>query len=116
MVDIGKNGRLVLGLYREILRLHRKQLPPPMREFGDKYVKSEFKAHWNTKTTEQQWNQFQQEWSRYLYMLKGQGDMQDNSGDLTPDLIDSLSNEQRMKLTELRNQARKFGEEILQPR
>eukprot|EP01024_Parvocaulis_polyphysoides_P043137 TRINITY_DN39383_c1_g2_i1.p5 TRINITY_DN39383_c1_g2~~TRINITY_DN39383_c1_g2_i1.p5 ORF type:complete len:116 (-),score=18.88 TRINITY_DN39383_c1_g2_i1:146-493(-) len=107
-------GQRILNLYRSILRLHKGQLPAPMRELGDKYVKTEFKAHWSTKTTETQWKQFYDEWQRYFTMLKGKGDLGDNSGDLAPDLIDNMSNDQRIKLAELRQQARKFGDEMLE--
>eukprot|EP01023_Acetabularia_acetabulum_P025639 TRINITY_DN24514_c0_g1_i1.p3 TRINITY_DN24514_c0_g1~~TRINITY_DN24514_c0_g1_i1.p3 ORF type:complete len:113 (-),score=19.10 TRINITY_DN24514_c0_g1_i1:317-655(-) len=109
-----QNGLRILSLYRNILRLHRSQLPPGMRELGDQYVKNEFKLHWSTKTTEQQWAQFHTEWERYLTMLEGSGDVVDNSGDLAPDLIDNMTNDQRIKLAELRKEARKFGDEMLQ--
>lgn len=36
-----------IPLYRRLLRVHRKKLPPQMRLLGDEYVKSEFRAHRN---------------------------------------------------------------------
>lgn len=38
-----------IPLYRRILRVHRKKLPPEMRLLGDEYVKSEFRAHRNVE-------------------------------------------------------------------
>eukprot|EP01025_Chloroclados_australasicus_P034016 TRINITY_DN3483_c1_g1_i10.p3 TRINITY_DN3483_c1_g1~~TRINITY_DN3483_c1_g1_i10.p3 ORF type:complete len:116 (-),score=9.50 TRINITY_DN3483_c1_g1_i10:433-780(-) len=108
------SGYALVHLYRNIMKLHKSQLPPPMRELGDKYVKSEFKAHWTAKTTDSQWIQFHTEWDRYYAMLKGQGDLADQSGDLAPDLIDDMSHEQKLKLAELRQQAKQYGEEVLQ--
>ena len=83
---------VVLPLYRNILRLHREKLPPVMREIGDKYVKTEFKArqyflkinldfsvltwlpkqaHNNVKTTENQWREFVSQWRLYVSTLDG---------------------------------------------
>jgi len=36
-----------LHLYRRLLRVHRRKLPPDMRLLGDEYVKNEFRAHRN---------------------------------------------------------------------
>lgn len=36
--------RTVLNLYRELLRLHKEKLPPPMKSLGDSYVRTEFKV------------------------------------------------------------------------
>lgn len=36
-----------IPLYRRLLRVHRKKLPPQMRLLGDEYIKSEFRAHRN---------------------------------------------------------------------
>ena len=36
-----------IPLYRRLLRVHRKKLPPEMRLLGDEYIKSEFRAHRN---------------------------------------------------------------------
>lgn len=42
MASEGRN--VVLRLYREILKLHKAKLPPPMKTLGDKYVQTEFKV------------------------------------------------------------------------
>ena len=34
-----------LRLYYNILKLHRRKLPPSMRSIGDLYVRQEFKHH-----------------------------------------------------------------------
>jgi hypothetical protein len=53
-----EGGGKLLWLYRAILRLHREKLPPPMREMGDKYVKTEFSSHIHGKTSKEQWDTF----------------------------------------------------------
>ena len=65
----------VLSLFRQILRLHRDKLPPPMRAMGDTYVKDEFAKHLQGKTSEAQWAVFMQEWQRYHAMLSGAADL-----------------------------------------
>lgn len=65
----------VLALFRQILRLHRDKLPPPMRAMGDTYVKDEFSRHLRGNTSEAQWQVFMQEWQRYHAMLSGSADL-----------------------------------------
>jgi hypothetical protein len=57
-----------LVLYRSILRAHKQFLPADMRELGDRYVRSEFKAH-RTATKEEHITAFYQEWNKYLEQL-----------------------------------------------
>ena len=95
---------VVLSLYRSILRCHRDKLPGPMRPMGDEYARDEFKRHWKEKTTPAQWKTFVAEWQRYLNMLEGRGDPQERSGSLDPGLVGSMSEEQRMRLDELKEE------------
>ncbi|ESO00002.1 hypothetical protein HELRODRAFT_83454 [Helobdella robusta] len=56
-------------LYKTILRLHRG-LPAELKEFGDRYVRDEFKRH---KTAESQFvPTFFKEWTRYANTLSKQ--------------------------------------------
>ncbi len=83
--------RMVLQLYRNIVRTHRNVLPPPLRAMGDTYARDEFRRHWTPKTTKSQWQAFVQEWQRYLSMLQGQADLQEQSGDIPDNVLDSLN-------------------------
>ena len=49
---------VILGLYRQILRAHQRQLPAPMRVLGDGYAREEFRRHLEGKTTQEQWITF----------------------------------------------------------
>ena len=68
MAATGKEGlKTILGLYRQILRAHYKQLPAPMRILGDGYARDEFRRHLEPgKTTNEQWIEFGSQWSKYL--------------------------------------------------
>lgn len=94
----------VLALYRSILRCHRDKLPEPIRPMGDEYARDEFKRHWKEKTTPAQWETFMAEWQRYLDMLEGRGDPRERSGSLDPDLLGGMTDEQRVRLDELREE------------
>lgn len=59
-----------LHLYRRILRIHRKKLPPEMRLLGDEYVKSEFRAHRNVENPIHIVG-FLTEWQLYAQKLEG---------------------------------------------
>lgn len=37
----------VVGLYRNILKLHKTKLPADLRQLGDEFVKNEWKLHKN---------------------------------------------------------------------
>jgi hypothetical protein len=120
-------------LLRRILRLHRAQLPPPMRGMGDTYVLSEFRRHLRGNTTEQQWATFATEWRRYAAMLGGTADQQPASAgagggagvasvtaaiaggsrDMTEQLLEQLSPDQRRRLAQLQQEAAALGAEML---
>ena len=62
----------ILGLYRDVLRVHRQKLLAPMRIMGDAYARSEFQAHLrSTKVSEGQWREFFEQWQGYLTLLRG---------------------------------------------
>lgn len=99
---------IVLNLYRRILRLHRQKLPPPMRDIGDHYVRSEFQLHLRGKTTGEQWKQFMGSWGDYADVLVGNA--KGRSGDLSPEVLGLLSEDQKKTLEELKTEIQKLGE------
>lgn len=105
-------GPQMLRLYRQIRKLHREKLPLPLREMGDSYAKDEFKRHRDANTTDQQWAIFSAEWRKYSAMLSGDGDIS-VSGDIPPDVLNSLNQEQRVRLNILEVEARKALENVL---
>lgn len=141
---MGSGPREALGLYRAILKVHRSKLPPPIREMGNKYVKEEFKAHFQADTTEQQWKVFLREWTKYFGMLndannlgpesleqwpdQGINSEQHNmmaesvtgiigtSGELSPEALQNMSPEQRERLLRLKQEAVKYGKGVLRPK
>jgi hypothetical protein len=94
--------RLALGLYRAVLRAHRRVLPPDMRALGDAYARDEFRLHRNASRTHLQ--QFFEQWLDYLSQLNagvvGRG--------LSSDEVGTLSTEQRAQLDKLREETRKL--------
>lgn len=124
----GGGAPALFSLLRGILRLHRAQLPPPMRQMGDTYVVSEFRRHLRGNTTEQQWATFAAEWRRYAAMLNGSADQSPSgdagvasataaiaggSRDMTEQLLEQLSPEQRRRLVQLQQEAAALGAELL---
>lgn len=101
-------GQTLTGLYRAILKIHKDKLPPPMREMGDKYVRSEFLAHIKGDTTPEQWQQFTREWERYRSMLDGDGDHSRQ-----PDLLDQMNPEQQSKMSSLYKEAKVLRSEMI---
>lgn len=101
----------VLSLYRQILRAHVKQLPPPMRVLGDGYAREEFRRHLEAKTTQEQWLEFGSAWSKYLGAIDPSGNQSapNLSGELSPETIASMTEEQRMMLETLKQEATSFG-------
>ncbi len=90
--------------YRQILRVHRDRLPPPMRAIGDRYARQEFRA-WGgaANLSTAQWQEFQSQWERYANMLLGVADSPTaTTGDLPEDALSALSQEQRAQLDRLR--------------
>ncbi|KAG2439640.1 hypothetical protein HXX76_004991 [Chlamydomonas incerta] len=61
----------IVQLFRDVMKLHRERLPPPMRDLGDSYARAEFRSHLRGKTTMEQWKQFVREWQVYLATLRG---------------------------------------------
>ena len=119
-------------LYRSILRAHKKYLPTEMKQLGDTYVRSEFRAHRDAKP--EHLTGFFQEWENYLSQLTvtarardslaSGGAMQDGAAasgartggsevfafgaDLPTDI--ELSEEQIQQLEKLREETEKFGQ------
>eukprot|EP00752_Nemacystus_decipiens_P014808 g13182.t1 len=91
----------VIRLYKDILRQHRFALPPKQRELGDRYVRSEFKAH--KEATGDQVAQFMHAWQSYLEQLRsGSGQV---GRPLSEDDAAHLSDEQREQLLRLKQRA-----------
>jgi hypothetical protein len=105
--------RMVLKLYRDIVRTHRNVLPPPLRAMGDIYARDEFRRHWKPQTTKSQWQAFVQEWQRYLSMLQGRADLEEQRGDIPENVLESLSAEQKAQLARLKEEALRAREAIL---
>ena len=120
--------KTILGLYRQILRAHYKQLPTPMRILGDGYARDEFRRHLETgRTTHEQWIEFGSQWSKYLSTIapatdtkpgstgeRGGGDgvggvLSTSSGDLAPEILEAMTEEQKMMLQKLKEEAVAFG-------
>ena len=103
----------VLTLYRQILRAHRVRLPAPMRVLGDGYAREEFRRHLEAKTTREQWLEFGSEWSKYLGAIDPRGAdagaMPNLSGELAPEVVEAMTEEQRQMLQKLREEATSFG-------
>jgi len=105
-------GRQLLQLYRQIMKVHRERLPLPMRDMGDSYARDEFRRHRDEKTTEQQWAIFAAEWRKYVAMLSGEADMT-VSGDIPADVLNSMSQEQKIRLQILEEEARRALDNVL---
>lgn len=102
----------LLSVYRQILRAHRSQLPPPLRALGDGYVRSEVRRHADAKTTPAQWAQFEEQWCAYLSGLSGRADADEAHGATVPlNEVDvaTLTPEQREQLDRLKEAARELG-------
>lgn len=90
--------------YRQVLRVHREKLPPPMRTLGDSYARSEFRAWGDASgTSDSQWAEFQDQWRRYTNMLLGVADSPAAaSGDIPDDVLSRMSPAQQAQLAKLR--------------
>ncbi len=107
----------ILGLYRQVLRVHRNKLPEPLRPLGDSYVQEEFRRHLKANTTMSQWKEFAVQWTEYCSMLNGQADLsKDRSGELPEDVVDMLTPEQLQQLEELKRAAMEYGNDFKQPK
>jgi hypothetical protein len=84
----------------------------PLLELGTAHVRSEFRAHLkNEKTTRSQWQNFVGEWQRYVQLLSGNGqDLStptDGRGDLSPNLLDAMNEDQLRRMEKLREELTK---------
>ncbi|EED23479.1 ACN9 family domain containing protein, putative [Talaromyces stipitatus ATCC 10500] len=86
-----------IPLYRRLLRVHRKKLPPQMRLLGDEYVKSEFRAHRNVDNPIHIVG-FLTEWQLYAQQLEGDSWQ---GGKLDKAKLDKMSDQQIGQLYEL---------------
>ncbi|KAG2502239.1 hypothetical protein HYH03_000725 [Edaphochlamys debaryana] len=108
----------IIGLFREVLKLHRERLPPPMRVLGDAYVREEFRSHLRAKNpvTEAQWQAFVQEWRTYVATLRGDEQALPGtqvgtvSGELASGEFASLSADQRKRMELLQKELAKEKE------
>ena len=57
-------GYQCLRLYREIMKLHLQKMPEELRNFGDLYIKQEFRLHLD-KSTDDQIDKFIAGWQKY---------------------------------------------------
>ena len=89
-------------LLRDLLRAHRT-LPPQMRKLGDKYVMKEFKDTRDV-TKPEHLAAFRTGWEQYLAQIRSQQGVQDRTygKELSDEAVDTMSNEQRNKLIDLR--------------
>lgn len=97
----------VLALFRRILRAHR-QLPSEMRQLGDSYTRAEFKKHKGAKP--QFIPGFVAEWTRYVELIEAQAAATASATspigrELSPSELGALSDEQRVQLKTLRQEA-----------
>ena len=103
----------ILSLYRQILRIHSRQLPPPMRQLGDAYAREEFVRHLRGSTSHAQWVEFGIEWSKYLTFLRSDQATSSTTsgftGDLEQELLERMTPEQLTQLQRLRAEALQFG-------
>ena len=92
-----------LALYRDILRAHQRFLPADARQLGDAYVKAEFKLH--KGASESFLMQFERQWRDYLTTLKLSNADGAIGREMTAEEIATLSDEQKIKLLEIRENA-----------
>ena len=106
-------GPQLVSLYRRILEVHRSKLPLPLQDLGNSYARDEFRRHREEQTTEQQWAIFAAEWRKYVAMLSGEADMSP-SGDIPKDVLDHMTQEQKLRLHILEEEAKKAISNVLQ--
>ena len=102
-------GSVVLAVLRDVLRVHRLKLPPPMRQLGDDFLREEFRRHRAAGTTRAQWVAFVREWQRYVQQLRGEATAASaRSGELDAETRAALSSEQRAQLERLREETQRL--------
>ena len=57
-------GYEALRLYRQIMKLHLRKMPEELRNFGDLYIKQEFRLHLDSGN-EEQMTKFLMGWNLY---------------------------------------------------
>ena len=91
-------------LYRDILKEHRRKLPPQLRLLGDNFVRHEFKQHKSAKP--EHLSKFYKGWTDYLAMMKK------SESNIGKDMkIADLNEQQIGKLRELNEEVRKINTE-----
>ncbi len=107
----------ILQLYRSVLKLHRERLPPPMRDLGDSLARAEFRNHLRGKTTQQQWQQFVEQWQVYVATLRGEetpsagpGAAPQIGAEMVSGVYDSLSPDQRKRMELLKEEINRRGQ------
>mmetsp|Transcript_30636 Transcript_30636/g.78206 ORF Transcript_30636/g.78206 Transcript_30636/m.78206 type:complete len:127 (-) Transcript_30636:486-866(-) len=107
--------RAVFSLYRTVLRLHRAKLKDEMRELGDAFVGSEFRAMVkSTKATQQQWREFAHQWQGYVATLAPEftnapADAASSTAHLAERLDDYLSPDQQKRVDALKKEVGNLG-------
>mmetsp|Transcript_7830 Transcript_7830/g.18034 ORF Transcript_7830/g.18034 Transcript_7830/m.18034 type:complete len:111 (+) Transcript_7830:110-442(+) len=101
------NKTSMLNLYRSVLRIHKRVLPQEMKELGDMYARSEFKAHKSAKIS--QVKQFVQQWKEYVYTLDIQAQKGAFGKDLDATKLEKMNDEQRDQLKQLEEESRRIG-------
>lgn len=113
MAPSKKFGVQLLHLYRQIRKVHKAKLPLPLQDLGNSYAKDEFKRHRDEPTTEQQWVIFRAEWNKYVAMISGEADLV-VTGDIPQGVLDNMTQEQKIRLKILEEEARKALDNVLQ--
>jgi hypothetical protein len=122
--------REALAVYARVLRSHRMRLPPPLRELGDGYARDEFRRlrtkHVKGEVDKQRWSEFLKQWHAYCDALSNDPassasssanssspleGLVDRSGNLRDDVVSLLSDDQRERLSKLRDELRSFDED-----
>jgi len=122
--------REALAVYARVLRSHRMRLPPPLRELGDGYARDEFRRlrtkHLKGEVDKQRWSEFLKQWHAYCDALSNDPassasssanssspleGLVDQSGNLRDDVVSLLSDDQRERLSKLRDELRSFDED-----
>lgn len=97
---MSQQRKLALGLYRTLLRLHRKRLPPDMRSMGDAVVKHEFREHRAARP--EHLAPFFAEWLSYADRLQRGQHLSQTPED--EDIERHMNEEQVKKLRQLRDE------------
>mmetsp|Transcript_30514 Transcript_30514/g.42254 ORF Transcript_30514/g.42254 Transcript_30514/m.42254 type:complete len:119 (+) Transcript_30514:290-646(+) len=104
----------ILKLYRNVLRAHRQNLPPPMRAVGDRYAKDEFRKHKEGETSETQWREFISEWQKYVNSINGTSGS--TPGEIPLETLETLTPEQKVQLERLKAETLRFSGTVFKER